>query len=122
MTWLTLVALLLTHPEPHIGRGTVFGPWHLDRHAGHRAACDYPRRRALASPEALELFAGGDFVAHRTWPCWAIVEVCSVASGRCRRAVVADRGPARALVDLWHRLAARLGHDGERVLVFEAEP
>ena len=118
MTALAVAALLLCSSVGSfdVGRGTTFSRRN-DRHNHGRAACLSPRRLLLRSPAAARLYRRGAFVAHRTAPCWSPVEVCSLASGRCRLAVVADRGPRRAAIDLDRRLAADLGHDGRLVSI-----
>ena len=110
-----LLALLLAHlPTVHAGRGTIFGgPG--DRHAGGHWACAWPARRVHQSPEARELEQLGQVVALWGVPCWSRVAVCSLDSGRCSVATVADRGPRRAAIDLDFRFARWLGHRGGAV-------
>lgn len=107
--------LLLAHLLPgHLGRGTSFAPPSVDRHNRGGFAC----QRHVTSPEARALFSDGAIVAHPTLPCASLVTVCSLVSFRCARAVVGDRGPVHALVDLWHVLARRLAHlDGPVLLL-----
>lgn len=108
----TLAWLLAHMPYVQVGTGTVYGPWGRDRLAGQHAACDYPARRWQASPAALALFQRGLWVASRSLPCWTPIRVCSFASRRCSPAIVSDRGPRRATLDLWHVLARRIAHRG----------
>ena len=129
LAWL---ASLLPHHGNHghaqRGRATTFGPWHTavgggDRLAGHKAACDYPSRRARATREELRLFREGHFIASRTLPCFQVVTLCSEDSGRCGRGVVGDFGPARAMADVWHSWARELRHRGGfATLVVESQP
>lgn len=57
-------------------------------------------------------------VAHPTLPCRSEVVVCIPRTGRCRRAVVGDRGPRRAAIDLSPRLSRELRHNGMEVAIF----
>ena len=107
-----LASLLPHHGHVLHGRGTIFGPPDRDRWHGSHHACTLGPRWRAADRDARALYAAGRFVAHPSLPCWARVQVCSEASGRCLVGVVADRGPRHALVDLWHVLARELRHDG----------
>ena len=124
MTRLLVAALAWvgSHVSPsHVGRGTVFDHPSRDKHNVGGHACDFPRRRAGQSTASKLLEQRGLLIAHRTLPCWAVVAVCSLSSMSCSLATVADRGPARALVDLWHLLAEALGHIDGPVLLLWSE-
>ena len=94
------------------GPGTIFGPPERDRWHGSHHACTLGPRWRAADREARALYAAGHFVARRDGRCWDRARLCSEASGRCALVVTADRGPRRALVDLWHVLARDLRHRG----------
>ena len=48
----------------------------------------------------------------RPWPCGATIRICNVRTGRCTLALVGDRGPRRALVDMTPGVARAIGHNG----------
>lgn len=57
-------------------------------------------------------------IAHQTLPCGQKVVVCVVRSGKCVTAVVGDRGPVHAMVDLAPATAKLLEFSGsERVVI-----
>lgn len=121
----SLVALLAwgaSHLTPlHLGRGTVFSHPSVDRHnPPGRMACE--RRVMARGGLARRLYDRGLLIAHPTLPCASLVSVCSVPAMSCALAVVGDRGPRRALVDLFAPLARALGHvDGLVLLMWATE-
>jgi hypothetical protein len=56
-------------------------------------------------------------IAHQTLPCGQRVNVCVPRTGKCVVAVVGDRGPVHALVDLAPATARRLGFNGYEPVV-----
>ena len=56
-------------------------------------------------------------IAHQTLPCGQRVNVCVPRTGKCVVAVVGDRGPVHALVDLAPATARRLGFNGYETVV-----
>ena len=58
-----------------------------------------------------------DFVvAHRTLPCLSRVLVVSLRTGRAVVAIVGDRGPRRASIDLAPRVARAIGANGKELV------
>ena len=56
-------------------------------------------------------------IAHQTLPCGQRVNVCVPRTGKCVVAIVGDRGPVHALVDLAPVTARRLGFNGYETVV-----
>lgn len=105
----------------HVGRGTVFALSKRDRHNRGRFACLAPRRSLLQTTASRRLVRAGHLVAHPSLPCWSTVRVCDLRTNRCASATVADRGPRRAAIDLWFRLARHMKFSGSGPVAFIEE-
>ena len=57
-------------------------------------------------------------IAHRTLPCRSRVLLCLPRTRRCVVAVVGDRGPVHADLDLAPAVRRRLRHSGREVVLF----
>ena len=91
------------------GTGTVFDSPEVDPHNKGTLACVSHSRPDVISRR---LIKRGSFVAHRTMPCYQLIHVCVARNGRCSLAVVADRGPLHADIDLNKSLAKEVRHNG----------
>ncbi len=103
------MALLLSLVQSgQLGMGTVFGSSRWDASNPHsRLACSH---REIDDRTLV--------VAHNTLPCRTRVWVYNPRTGRSAIAMVMDRGPRHALIDLSKAVAKRLRHNGrENVLV-----
>lgn len=104
-----LLTLTATAGRVAAGVGTVFDVSSRDAaNPHHGLAC--LRDRPLDRDKDV-------LVAHRTLPCRSAVLVCVPRTGKCARAVVGDRGPRRALVDMTPLLARAVGHSGLEAVV-----
>lgn len=112
MSLLGVIGLLAS---ARIGVATTFGspahdPWNPRPLLACRLAGEHRRR---------DLDERRDFVvAHPTLPCRSRVLLLNLRTGRAAVAVVGDRGPRAALVDLAPRVARALHANGfERVVL-----
>jgi rare lipoprotein A (peptidoglycan hydrolase) len=103
------VALLLSLVSTgQLGMGTVFGSSRWDKANPHSGmACNHR-----------EIDDRSLVVAHNTLPCRSRVWVYNPRTGRSAIALVMDRGPRHAMVDLSKAVAKKLRHNGmESVLL-----
>lgn len=56
-------------------------------------------------------------VAHQTLPCGQRINVCVLRTGKCVVAVVGDRGPVHALIDLAPATAKKLEFNGYETVI-----
>lgn len=91
------------------GVGTIFNDPGLDPYNKGTLACVSHKRPNGAIKQ---LIKNGRFVAHRTLPCYQMIHVCVPRNGKCSVAVVADRGPVHADMDLYKNLADDVNHNG----------
>lgn len=68
-----------------------------------------------------EFLKRGHVVAHKHLPCWTEIKVC-LGNNKCLNAVVADWGPKRADIDLFHNLSRDLGHNGMELAYWSIIP
>lgn len=91
MTRIAALVALLFARNVEVGVGTTFD----------RAERDRFNPSSFAACLGRELDAARDqVVAHRSLPCRTRVLVCVLRTGACAHAIVGDRGPRHALVDL----------------------
>jgi hypothetical protein len=95
-------------PYSH-GTGTIFNAPGLDSHNKGTLACVSHKRPTRTFKEFIK---DGHFVAHRTLPCYQLIHVCVTRNGKCSIAIVADRGPLHADMDLYKNLADDMEHNG----------
>ena len=123
MSWFAyivgVVHVLVGLHAPHLGRGTVYGPFGRDPKAGGHPACDNPARLRTANESALSSYRAGLFVASKRHKCWDRLLVCSAHGNRCAVLPVADVGPDRADLDIYVDAAKLLHHDGEGIIYME---
>lgn len=97
-----LVLTLSLLASGHTGTGTIFGSSKWDRtNPNSHLAC---YRRDISDRDMV--------VAHNTLPCGTRVWLFNPRTGRSTVAVVGDRGPRYAMVDLSKAVASRLSHNG----------
>lgn len=120
----TLILILLALASLRSGLGTVF---HANGDSGN------PNPGLACVPFKDPAFAPGDARRYRhrrlddrmlvvalpvAYPCGALVWIYCPRTGRSAIAVVADRGPRHALIDMSRAVARRLRHNGhERVVI-----
>jgi len=111
-----LAALLhLAHPVTlHTGIATTFNIPELDPWNVGGFACE---GRVKLTPLQRKLIASGAVVAHKTLDCGEVILVCVPRVASCALALVWDRGPRVALLDLWHDLSKLLKHNGKEPIV-----
>ena len=87
----------------HLGVGTIFGSsrWDHITNPNSRLACYH---REISDTELV--------IAHNTLPCGTRVWLFNPRTGAATTAVVGDRGPRHAYVDLSREAARRLDHNG----------
>src|SRR2546425_1033452 len=103
-----LILMLSLLGSGHVGTGTVFGSSSWDRsNPQSRLAC-YGR----------EINDQKDLViAHNKLPCGTRVWLFNPRTGLSTEAVVADRGPRHAYVDMSRLVARSLGHNGREPIL-----
>ena len=107
----------LTHILPfqvHVGTATTFDVPERDPWNNLGFACE--GRTKLTKLQSL-LVASGAIVAHKVLPCGTIALICAPRLARCALGVVWDRGPRRALFDLWHDLSELLKANGKEAVI-----
>jgi hypothetical protein len=115
---LKAVVLAVMLHQPHHGVGTRFAPPSIDasnKGADKHMAClvhDRPNR------EAVRLLWRGAVVAHKSLPCMTEIVLCVDRTQLCERAVVGDRGPVHADIDVYHKLSQRLRHNGKEAVTW----
>jgi hypothetical protein len=60
-------------------------------------------------------------VAHPYYNCGTRLVICSTRTGKCTKAIVADRGPRNATIDLSASLMRRIGHGMEPVIIIRLD-
>ena len=107
-----LVLTLSLLAAGHTGTSTIFGSSRWDRNNPHsRLACYH---REISDRDML--------VAHNTLACGTRVWLFNPRTGRSTVAVVGDRGPLHAYVDLSRAVAGRLAHNGKEPILLVKLP
>lgn len=106
---LKVVALLRALATGQVGVATTF--WSIDD--------PYNPDSGMACYRGKKLVDSARLVAHPTLPCKSRVFLYNLRTRKSTVAIVADRGPKRALVDLSRGAAKAIGSNGmEQVLMF----